>query len=70
MKYSWRQLKYSKILKKEICCFCQLSSENYVSDNKIYIGGSKHEILSIENAWREGEENRQKFTVSQKNWCR
>ena len=41
------RLEYSKIQKKRTFCLGHFSSENYVSDNRVYIGESKHGILSI-----------------------
>ena len=43
---------YTTIEYFENDCFGYFSSENYGSVNKVYIGVSKHGILSIEKAWQ------------------
>ena len=51
MEYKDR-LKYSKILKPMTDCFGLVSSGNFGSDNKVYIGGNKHRIMTIEKVLR------------------
>ena len=65
-----KQLKYFQILKKGTLCFSHFSSKNYVCDNRVYIGQSKHGILSIKKGGGEKTDQEKKINISRKSWHR
>ena len=60
------KIKYIKILKKGTFFFGHLSSKNYVCENRVNIGGSKHGIVTIEKTGGAEENGSKKYRKPEK----